>query len=127
MIPRIQFGILVYIRAVDLVQIAKIIVAVNNKKTQSKPFIFGALGIGNDNSKELCHRCVSEVVKIWRVDKKARYQRQDQSAYQCYFLVVIMHYQCSCTTLFAALCCLGLLKTWSLRLDNIRRAGCRQY
>ena len=51
MIPRIQFGILVYIRAVDLVKIAKIIVAVNNKKTQSKPFIFGALGIDNDNSK----------------------------------------------------------------------------
>ncbi len=32
-----------------------------------------------------------------------------------------MHYQCSCTTLFAALCYLGLFNTWSSRPDNRRR------
>ena len=45
-------------------------IAVNNKKAQSKPFMFRALGVDNDNSKELCHKCVKKAVKIWRFIKK---------------------------------------------------------
>ena len=32
--------------------------------------MFRALGVDNDNSKELCHKCVKKAVKIWRFIKK---------------------------------------------------------
>ena len=48
----------------------KTAIAVNNKKAQSKPFMFRALSIDYDKSKELCHTCVKEADKIRRVNKK---------------------------------------------------------
>ena len=70
MIPRIQFVILVFIRGGRSCSKCKTAIAVNNKKAQSKPFMFRALSIDYDKSKELCHTCVKKAVKIWRVNKK---------------------------------------------------------
>ena len=104
-------------------------IAVNNKKAQSKPSLFRALGIAVDNSdkrSELCQDCVSVANKQASAERAQNVEDRGKVRAATIFVVVMMHYQCSCTTSFAALLCQVLQQTWNARPDIGRRAGCCQ-
>ena len=61
-----------------------------------------------EKSMELCKSCVTIAEKKSKEIKAKAVEEPGKVRAATIFVVVMMHYQCSCTTLFAALCCLVL-------------------
>ena len=78
-----------------------------------------------DKSMELCKSCVTIAEKKSKEIKAKAVEEPGKVRAATIFVVVMMHYQCSCTTSFAALLCPVLQHTWNARPDIGRRAGCQ--